>query len=576
MAVTRPESLSTSATRSSERIAVSPAFTGVLGVTTVAPQSVVIKTAAPGSACVVLPACVAGAELFPPHAASVQTNSSAAKDRRSTFPPSARGTDLKADGRSSDSGLPLAPPSRLAASGTRAESVSPYSGGTVPESHRLPFPLALCVAGGYQAAVKGSPNASRRAASTSVRVATTKRTGRSISPRTASRAASSDGSAITTQTAVPSSLYGSARYRRAEDSERRSSASWSRSCLPRSTNSSPSCRATIWASSRSSTSSSSTSTSPSRRPLARAAASAASSCTEERSPARTMSSQSGRSRSWLWAAYAMTLVEEPARWIGWNATSGYPPVGALRSVRGRNPHQPLDPGHSLGCSHLHALLGAGSRHGPRHLGLRPAEDRAHGGVRTARRAPLPCHSPRARRASRRLRLRGYRRVPPDFRLGAPRLAHRLAHRHGRRHHRRRHRGPPMALSPVAIDLDGALGDTRPLWHDFLVDAARRYASIAPLDPSTLPEDRGAAAQELDRWAEQGVGDWRGALERFAEDRAPVHFPPSAPLPPGRRCRAGPPRPGRDGRASGLLQGRARRTGRCRAGPPRRRPPRRAR
>ena len=85
----------------------------------------------------------------------------------------------------------------------------------------------------------------------------------------------------------------------------------------------------------------------------------------------------------------------------------------------------------------------------------------------------------------------------------------------------------MALRPVAIDLDGALGDTRPLWDDFLVDAARRYASIAPLDPSGLPEDRGAAAEELDRWAELGVGDWRGALQRFAEDRAPVHFRPSA-------------------------------------------------
>jgi len=85
----------------------------------------------------------------------------------------------------------------------------------------------------------------------------------------------------------------------------------------------------------------------------------------------------------------------------------------------------------------------------------------------------------------------------------------------------------MALSPIAIDLDGALGNTRPLWDDFLADAARRYASIAPLDPSALPADRGAAAEELDRWAGQGVGDWRGALERFAEDRAPVHLRPNA-------------------------------------------------
>jgi phosphoglycolate phosphatase-like HAD superfamily hydrolase len=78
---------------------------------------------------------------------------------------------------------------------------------------------------------------------------------------------------------------------------------------------------------------------------------------------------------------------------------------------------------------------------------------------------------------------------------------------------------------VAIDLDGALGDTRPLWREFVADAARRFASISPLDPAALPDDRGAAAAELDRWAAGGVGDWRGALERFAEDRAPVFLRP---------------------------------------------------
>jgi phosphoglycolate phosphatase-like HAD superfamily hydrolase len=80
---------------------------------------------------------------------------------------------------------------------------------------------------------------------------------------------------------------------------------------------------------------------------------------------------------------------------------------------------------------------------------------------------------------------------------------------------------------VAIDLDGALGDTRPLWDEFLADAARRFASIAPLDPASLPADRGAAATELDAWAADGVGDWRGALERFAEDRAPIYLRPDA-------------------------------------------------
>jgi phosphoglycolate phosphatase-like HAD superfamily hydrolase len=80
---------------------------------------------------------------------------------------------------------------------------------------------------------------------------------------------------------------------------------------------------------------------------------------------------------------------------------------------------------------------------------------------------------------------------------------------------------------AAIDLDAALGNTRPLWEEFLADAARRFASIAPLDPDRLPADRGAAAAELDRWASQGVGDWRGGLTRFAEDRAPVFLRPNA-------------------------------------------------
>ncbi len=82
------------------------------------------------------------------------------------------------------------------------------------------------------------------------------------------------------------------------------------------------------------------------------------------------------------------------------------------------------------------------------------------------------------------------------------------------------------MRAIAVDLE-ALGDTQALWRDFLADAARRYASIASLDPAALPEERAAAAAELDRWAAAGVGDWRGALERFAEDRAPVYLRPSA-------------------------------------------------
>jgi phosphoglycolate phosphatase-like HAD superfamily hydrolase len=66
----------------------------------------------------------------------------------------------------------------------------------------------------------------------------------------------------------------------------------------------------------------------------------------------------------------------------------------------------------------------------------------------------------------------------------------------------------------AIDLDGALGDTRPLWDDWLRSAE------GVLGVSGMPADRGAAATELDA---RGAGNWRVLLERFAEDRAPVYL-----------------------------------------------------
>jgi phosphoglycolate phosphatase-like HAD superfamily hydrolase len=92
------------------------------------------------------------------------------------------------------------------------------------------------------------------------------------------------------------------------------------------------------------------------------------------------------------------------------------------------------------------------------------------------------------------------------------------------------------MRAVGIELD-VLGDTRPLWLDWLEDAARRYRTIAPLDPAALPEDRAAAAQDLDRWAEAGIGDWRAALTRFAEDRAPVYLRPDADVSSGLRALA---------------------------------------
>lgn len=74
------------------------------------------------------------------------------------------------------------------------------------------------------------------------------------------------------------------------------------------------------------------------------------------------------------------------------------------------------------------------------------------------------------------------------------------------------------MEAIALDLDAVLADTRPLWRDWLEDVARR--THVELD---VPEDRAAAAVVLD----ERLGDWRPLLQRFADDRAPIHFRPRA-------------------------------------------------
>jgi phosphoglycolate phosphatase-like HAD superfamily hydrolase len=59
------------------------------------------------------------------------------------------------------------------------------------------------------------------------------------------------------------------------------------------------------------------------------------------------------------------------------------------------------------------------------------------------------------------------------------------------------------LKAVAIDL-AALGDTDPLWRDWLEDASRRFR----VDVNALDNE---------------LPNWRPLLERFAEERAPVYF-----------------------------------------------------
>jgi phosphoglycolate phosphatase-like HAD superfamily hydrolase len=74
------------------------------------------------------------------------------------------------------------------------------------------------------------------------------------------------------------------------------------------------------------------------------------------------------------------------------------------------------------------------------------------------------------------------------------------------------------VGALALDFDAVLGDTRPLWRAWLEDVARRARVEVE-----LPEDRVAATAALDG----ALGNWPALLERFAEDRAPIHLRPSA-------------------------------------------------
>jgi phosphoglycolate phosphatase-like HAD superfamily hydrolase len=87
------------------------------------------------------------------------------------------------------------------------------------------------------------------------------------------------------------------------------------------------------------------------------------------------------------------------------------------------------------------------------------------------------------------------------------------------------------VTALLLDLDGALGDTRPLWRDWLEDAGR----VLELEPDRLPEDRVAAAAALDRSAAR---NWRTLLERYAADRATIYLRPAAEVSAALRALAG--------------------------------------
>ncbi len=119
---------------------------------------------------------------------------------------------------------------------------------------------------------------------------------------------------------------------------------------------------------------------------------------------------------------------------------------------------------------------------------------------------------------------------------------------------------------VAIDLDGALGDTRPLWEAFLEDASRRFARSPRSTPRRSPPIAGQAAAELDRWA----GERGRRLARGARRASPRITPRSTSARALRRRARAAPLAGA-GCPDRRLHRRARGARRGRARPARRRP-----
>ena len=74
----------------------------------------------------------------------------------------------------------------------------------------------------------------------------------------------------------------------------------------------------------------------------------------------------------------------------------------------------------------------------------------------------------------------------------------------------------MPAPPLALDLDGVLCNTRPLWADWLASAG----PVLGVSAEELPADRAAATDELDRL---GAGNWRTLLARWSEERAAVYL-----------------------------------------------------
>ena len=61
-----------------------------------------------------------------------------------------------------------------------------------------------------------------------------------------------------------------------------------------------------------------------------------------------------------------------------------------------------------------------------------------------------------------------------------------------------------------------------IWPLALAHLARRFASIRPLDVTTLPA-REDAVPALEAWAGDEVSSWRTELARFYDDHARVHL-----------------------------------------------------
>jgi len=82
---------------------------------------------------------------------------------------------------------------------------------------------------------------------------------------------------------------------------------------------------------------------------------------------------------------------------------------------------------------------------------------------------------------------------------------------------------------AVILAEDALAPGARLWRDAVDHLARKLGRVAPLDPSSISDDRCLGLAQLATWAGDDASSWEVELARFYEEHIPVYMRPDPAL-----------------------------------------------